>query len=119
MENINIYIQEKLKITSKTKIISKSIQEEYCIAIAYDDLYDELCEYFEDDLVGSEHNLNCFIIEPYKIKSYWDSPDLYLLKIPDYYNNLDDLIKEYETGKLNCNNLQDFNLKKYIKDNNL
>lgn len=116
MENINIYIQEKLKIKSNTKINS-DIQDKYCIAIAYGDLYEEFNEYFEDCLVASEYNANCFIVEPYEIESYWNHPDLDIFRIPDNYNDLDEVINDYEAGKLDSGELKKFDTEKYLKDN--
>lgn len=117
MENINIYIQEKLKINSKSKISTKNIQEEYCIAIAYSELYEEFCEYFEDCLVRSEICANCFIVEPYEIQNFWNHPDLDIFRIPDNYTDIDKVAEDYESGKLDSGELEKFDTEKYLKEN--
>ena len=112
MENINIYLTEKLKINSKSKVINTDdITEKYCIVMVYEKkLFNEFKQYFSDNYIIAPAYGDAFIIEPYELIIY---------NIPERYKNksLEEFKKEFEHNKVKPGELRNFNYEKFLKDN--
>lgn len=118
MENINIYIQEKLKITKDTKI-NDSITEKYCMVfIEEEKLSDKFREIFSDNYVVSKRYGDAFIMKPYELEPYKDYYLRYFdtYKIPDRYKDktLEEFKKDFENNKIKPGEVEDFDIIKYF-----
>ena len=121
MENINIYLTEKLKINSKSKVINTDdITEKYCIVMVYEKkLFNEFKQYFSDNYIIAPAYGDAFIIEPYELITYYGNKDLEIYNIPERYKNksLEEFKKEFEHNKVKPGELRNFNYEKFLKDN--
>lgn len=119
MENIDIYIQEKLKVNSKTKI-NDDITEKYCmVLIDGQNLYNKFKKKFSDCYVDSKRYGDAFIIEPSELEPYYkDHYPIHLetYKIPDRYKDksLEEFKKDFENNQIKPYEVEDFDLIKYF-----
>ncbi|MBR6907404.1 hypothetical protein IKN40_02650 [bacterium] len=121
MENINTYLTEKLKISSKSKIINQDdITEKYCLIMIYENgLFKEFKKYFSDSYIIAPAYGDAFIIEPYELINYYDNRDIDIYNIPERYKDktLEEFKEDFENNKVKPGELKIFNYKKFLKDN--
>jgi len=116
MKQLAQFIQEKLKINSKSNISKNNHLEDYCVCIVYNDLYQEFDEYFSDSCIHSDVNADAFICNVYDIESYINCADLYAYKIPEKYNSLEEFEEDYQEGLINPDDdLEEFDFRGYFK----
>lgn len=108
---INI-IQEKLKINSKSNI-SDDISD-WCIAMPKGDLFKVFSKEFKDykyEMIIEGGILTVYVIQSKELEKYIDDPNLFLYKIPDNFDNIDDfkmaLIKR-ESPEFDWDELKDW-----------
>lgn len=121
MEDINYYIQEKLRLSRNTKLIEDfDITKKYCIALIYDiDIFDEFKKYFYDNYLIAPKYGDSFILEPYELTPYYNKNDIDIFRIPDRYKDksLEEFKKDFQNNKIKPGELKEFNFEKYLKDN--
>ena len=121
MENINIYLTEKLKISSKSKIINQDdITEKYCLIMIYETgLFNEFKKYFSDNYIISPKYGDAFIIEPYELSNYYNNRDIDIYSIPERYKDktLEKFKEDFESNKVKPGELKTFDYEKFLKDN--
>lgn len=121
MENINTYLTEKLKISSKSKIINQDdIIEKYCLIMIYEKgLFNEFKKYFSDNYIISPAYGDGFVIEPYELINYYDTKDIDIYNIPERYKDktLEEFKEDFENNKVKPSELKTFDYEKYLKEN--
>lgn len=109
---INI-IQEKLKINSKSKVTDDI--SDWCIAIPKGKLLKIFSEEFRnckfEMLFEGGIILNVYVIQSKELKKYINDPNLFIYKIPNNFDNIDDfemsLIRREKT-KFDWDELEDW-----------
>ena len=108
---INI-IQEKLKINSKSKVTNDI--SDWCIAMPKGKLMKIFSEEFKDckfEMLIEGGILTVYIMQSKELEKYIDDPNLFIYKIPDNFDNIDDfemsLIRREKT-KFDWDELEDW-----------
>lgn len=108
---INI-IQEKLKVNSKLKVTDDI--SDWCIAIPKGKLLKIFSEEFRDckfEMIIGGVILIVYVIQIKELKKYINDPNLFIYKIPDNFDNIDDfemsLIRREKT-KFDWDDLKDW-----------
>jgi len=119
MKNLNILLQEKLKINSKSKVINKddmNFSKEECIVVPFTTtLYNIFIDEFSDCEIMSNSGPNIFVVrieylEEYKrLKTEGPRRQIDFMKIPDKYSSFEEVKKDYENGKLDLDELEKLN----------
>ena len=112
MKNLSILLQEKLKINSKSKITDDI--SDWCIAMPKGDLFKVFSKEFEDykyEMIIEGGILTVYIIQSKELEKYIDNPDLFLYKIPDNFDNIDDFkmaLTKRESPEFDWDELKDW-----------
>jgi len=108
---INI-IQEKLKINSKSKVTDDI--SDWCIAMPKGKLMKIFSEEFRDykfEMHIENGIFTVYIMQSKELEKYIDDPNLFIFKIPDNFDNIDDfemsLIRREKT-KFDWDELEDW-----------
>jgi len=120
MEDINYYIQEKLRLSNSKVIKEYNIIEKYCIVIIYDiDAFDIFKKYFKDNYILSPKYGDAYILEADELIPYYNKYDIDIFRIPNRYKDksLEEFKKEFKQNKIKPGELKEFNFEKYLKDN--
>ena len=104
MRNLNNFIIERLKLNKDTKISNNNFSEKNCIFIPFDDIYDELMNKYNKYRINQDQGFVIFIIPIEVVKNYKYSHGRAVYKIPDKYNDFDELKDDYIKGKLKIDN---------------
>ena len=106
------FILEKLKISSKSKINNNSIQDLYCLVHPKEvsDTFNKFMDDYEDAFIYNDEGGYFFIILKDEIKKYKNNEYIKIYKIPDKYNNLDDLEDDFKTYKITLKDMEKINL---------
>lgn len=108
---INI-IQEKLKINSKSKVTDDI--SDWCIAMPTGNLFKIFLKEFGDykfEMIIEGEILTVYVMQIKELKKYINDPNLFIYKIPDNFDNIDDfemsLIRREKT-KFDWDELEDW-----------
>lgn len=108
MKTLDNFIIERLKLNKYTKIHHK-FNEEYCIVVPFDDKLVGFCQNYENHSLWVLGDFNIYIIPINDIiekttKFSKSNLDRLILKIPDKYDNFEDLKNDYINKKLPISN---------------
>lgn len=108
---INI-IQEKLKIDSKSKITDDI--SDWCIAMPKGDLFKFFSKEFGDykfEMIIEDGIFTVYVMQSKDLEKYIDDPNLFIYKIPDNFDNIDDFkmsLMRREKTKFDWDELEDW-----------
>lgn len=109
MKLISNFIQEKLKITSKSKI--NNIQE-YCLVHPSEvsDTFNKFMNDYEDNFVYNDEGGYFFILLKNEAKKYSKNYQIIFYEIPDKYDNIKNLEDDFKNYKITLKDMEKINL---------
>ena len=122
MKQLTQYIQEKLQISSTSKVNVHNTEDEslkdFCIVYAANSMYDEMMEYFEDALIVGTGSPNIFVVKKDDIESYISVSDFEAYEFPKEYKTVKDLgdfEDDYKSDYIDLEDLEKVDFKNYFK----
>lgn len=104
MRNLNNFITERLKLNKDTKISNSNFTKENCIFIPFNDIYRGLIDQYNNYRIRPKHGYVIFIIPIKAVKNCEYSHGRAVYKIPDKYNDFNEIKDDYINGKLKIDN---------------
>lgn len=115
MKTINEYCKQVSTITEylSTKVDATKADYrfpfDFCLVVAYAEMFRKMCKEWEDALMRNKTGPDVFVVPTSAVKEYFDNDNFEAYKIPDKYDNMNDLEEDLDNGRFDSKEIERLN----------
>ncbi len=105
MKSLNEYLSTKIDATKA----DYRFPYDFCLVAAYSEMFRKMCKEWEDALMHNKNGPDVFVVPTSAVEKYFDNKDFEAYKMPDEYEDMNDLEEDLDNGRFDTEEIERLN----------